>query len=379
MTFLHVEFFIWMLPPVIVLFYFWLTQKSPQSTPFSEAILERLHAPAITMTLRARNTLFLIAAVLLIVAMAQPVILQDEAAAGGKTDILIALDLSKKSLDAFETEKMSAINIIRLLKGENIALVGYDEQVYRIAPYTTDTDMIIGLIKGLDSDAMQRFQSDSSAVGKLNTDEGIKIIIGDPILEHNTHLSGVLNEVEKLKRSQRLYAHIPLFPYPIGLAMLLIWIALSSMSKRQSIPLASILMALCIGNLPSHAGLLDFQELSYGYRAYEQGDYLQSAEIFRRYQKEHDSAEIRYNLANALYKAGDYRKALYWYQKVHTTDRLLAQRTAYNLTLCESKIHDEHTKKRLEEGTSTEVFLDKLNQKTLKREKYEMKTRLYPM
>lgn len=380
MTFLHPEFFYWMFPPIAVLFYFWQTQKSPQSAVFSETNLERLRSPVITMTLRGRNTLFLTAAILLITAMAQPIIFQDEAVAEGEANVLIALDLSKKSPDAFEAQKRLAIDMLRLLRGENIALVGYDTRLYRISPFSTDTDMMVSLIKGLDSEAMQHFVSDSSVVGKIQTDEELKIIIGDPIPEHNTQLFDVAETIEKIKKSQRLYAHIPLFYYPLGLAMLLIWFALSSMSKRQSVPISVILVMLSFCTVPIDAGILDFKQLDDGYEAYERGNYIQSAESFRWYQKKHDSPEIRYNLANALYKAGQYEKARYWFRSVHTSDRLLIQRTAYNLGLCEQRIYDDTKVHRVKKSAGyPSVFLKRSVRKPRKPIGIQGKTRLYSM
>lgn len=378
MSFLHAEFFIWMVPPILVLFYFWQTQKSPHSAVFGEAVFNRLHAPEITMGLRTRNILFLIAALLLITAMAQPVILQDEAASEGRADVLIALDLSKKPVDAFEEEKQTAINTIRRLQGENIAVIGYDTQPYRISPYTTDSEMTAALVSGLDPEVMRQFKSDSSAVDKFRSDEGMTIIIGDPINEHNTRLSGIVERIEKIKTAQRLYVHVPLFYYPLGVAMVLIWIALSSMSKRRSVPAVAVLLALFIGNQPVRAGILDFQTLNNGYAAYEKGEYFQSARYFKSYQNAHDSPEIRYNIANALYKAGAYREALYWYRQVHTSNPLLAQKAAYNLSLCEAKIHigsksGGNQKRDRDEPLSHEMQpLSKKNSK-------EIKTRLYPM
>jgi hypothetical protein len=378
MTFLHGEFFYWMLPLIAILFYFWQTQKSPQSAPFSEFILKRLHAPEITMTLWGRNTLFLIAAVLLIAAMAQPVIFQDEAATDGKVNILIALDLSKKSPDAFEAEKRSAIDTLRLLRGENISLVGYDTHVFRISPYSTDTDILVSLIQGLDIDMIQRFESDSSVIGSLQTNSGMKIIIGDPIYERNTQLTDVTQTLERIKKSQRLYAHIPLFYYPLGLAMLLILIALSSMSKRRSVPLAAILLMVYVNEIPSSAGILDFRVLDTGYRAYERGDYSQSIASFKAYQKVHDTPEIRYNLANALYKNGAYQQALYWYQQVYSTDPLLLQRTAYNLRLCKQRIATKGNTLKKSIGYSDD-FQEVLVSKQEKQTAVQVKTRLYSM
>ncbi|MDD2265410.1 hypothetical protein [Sulfuricurvum sp.] len=379
MTFLHSEFFFWMLPGVIVLFYFWQTQKAPQSAPFSEKTLAQLRAPEITMGLRGRNTLFLIASILLIIAMAQPVILDEDAIGEGSADVVMALNLSKKSREAFEAEKASAIDTVRHLRGENIALVGYDTQLYRISPHSTDTDMLVTLIEGLDADVMVRDESNRAIVGKLGSKD-VKVLIGDPLTEVNTPFSEVTEKIEKIKKSQRLYAHVPLFTYPLGLAMLLIWIALSSMSKRLSVPLVAVLFMVSIGEAPSRAGMLDFRMLREGYSAYEQEEYRRSAEYFKRYQTIHDSPEIRYNLANALYKAGEYQKACYWYRHVYTNNRLLAQRTAYNLSVCEQHIaHDLHDTAEMKSESLSEELLEDTAHTPIKPAGEKVKTRLYSM
>lgn len=379
MSFLHSEFFFWMLPGVVVLFYFWQTQKAPQSAPFSEMILAQLRAPEITMGLKRRNTLFLIASILVIIAMAQPVILEKDAIREGHADVLIALNLSKKSVEAFEAEKASAIDLIHQLRGENIALVGYDTVLYRISPHTTDTDILVTLIDGLDAEIMTQEQSNSAMVGKQVSD-GVEVIIGDPLFEHNTRFSEVTKKIEKIKKSQRLYAHTPLFIYPLGLAMLFIWIALSSMSKRRSVPLVALLFIISVSETPSKAGILDFRMLHQGYSAYEQEDYTRSAELFKSYQKIHDSPEVRYNLGNALYKAGEYQKAYYWYRNVYTNNRLLAQRTAFNLKLCEQKMgHDSQESVEKKMGLLSEDVLEGSSHKLMKPMREKIKTRLYPM
>lgn len=380
MTFLHPEFLVWMTPGVLLLFYFWQTQKPREQPHFSEAILERLRPPEMTMGLKGRNNLFLIAAFLLIVAMAQPVILQNDPLRGGRADILIALDLSKKTPEAFKAEKNRAIDLIRSLEGENISLIGYDVRLYRISPATTDTAMMAALIKGLDADAMRYEESDVKKVAALGSGEEVQIIIGDPREEYTAQHPLLREKIEKLKSAHRLHAHIPLFYYPLGLAMLLILIALSSMSKRRSVPLAALLALLCLSELPSPAGILDFQELGAGYEAYEKGQYHDSAEHFKAYQKRHDSPEIRYNLGNAYYKAKEYEKAHYWYGRVTANDPDLLQKTAYNLRKTEQKIRE---KKGESDGIRPEVLrqrrADTPSYRPIKQRKEKGKTRLYPI
>ncbi|MDD5716992.1 MAG: hypothetical protein PHW64_04240 [Sulfuricurvum sp.] len=342
MTFLHGEFFLWMIPPVAILFYFWQTQKPIDHPHLNEAALARLQAPEVTMGLRTRNTLFLIAALLLISAMAQPVILQDDAVSETRAHVMIAMDLSQKSIETFEQEKAAVVALIRHLEGESIALIGYDERLYRISPETTDTAMLIGLVRDIGPEVMKSGVSDTQKVDELKLADTVKALIGN----HNRGLDtswDVLDEkIEQNKTSQRLFAHIPLFSYPLGLAMVLIGIGLSSMSQRRSVPTLAVLLLISGSTpFPVYGGIFDFQELRTGYQAYAEGNYRRSAEAFQRYRKLHDSPEIRYNLANAYYKAKEYRKAYYWYSSVYTTNRRLAEKTAYNLNQTRLKLGSE--------------------------------------
>jgi len=384
-TFLHPEFFLWMLPPIMVLFYFWLTQQSREYHWFSPEITEKLRAPETTMGLRGRNILFLAASVLMITAMAQPVVLQKNDIGEGRADILIALDISKKSFEAFNEEKAQAIALVRSLAGERIAVIAYDQVLYRITPSSVDAAMIISLIQGVNEEVMQEKTADAALVNTIRH-EGVVVHIGSTKMikdsDNTVYLkdtSGIKTITEKIKKSKeapKLYAHIPLFPYPLGFSMLLVWIALSSMSKRRSVPLAMVVLILFPSQIPIIAGVLDFKVLNEGYEAYEKGAYKQSAEQFRRYQLVHDSAEIRYNLANALFKAGRYEQARYWYRQVYTENAVLAQRTAYNLFLTE-KILSRETKegKKGEKMPEQKAFQESKSKKTIGY--YGEKTRLF--
>ncbi len=111
--------------------------------------------------------------------------------------------------------------------------------------------------------------------------------------------------------------YLQLFYFPLGLAMILIAIALSSMSKRQSVSIAFVAM-IFMGVSDGRAGVLDFRILEKAKSAYSHGEYEQSARLFGEYRLLHDSPQVRYNYANALFKAGHYEKARYWYERVET-------------------------------------------------------------
>lgn len=340
-----------MIPPVFVLFYLWMTQKSPENRVFSSKALERLRAPSVTMGLWERNFLFFAASVLLITAMAQPMLFEEELTAAPRANVLLAIDISIRIREDFEYSKAMAVSLISALEGENVGVTAYDEIPYFIAPLTRDRAGIAQLVMGLDSSVMRRAGSDVNGLIKsLNqtghTDDPIILIpIGSkvqiPVQRHNDitvipfrkedTAETVVKRIRAEQKNNRLVPRIPLFQYPLGLSMLLIWIALSSMSKRRSVPLAGAVMLLVLSHPLSHAGILDFRIVHEARKSYERGEYEKSAELFAHYQKMHDSPQIRYNRANALYKAGNYAEAKIWYQRVHTTDPILAERTRYNL------------------------------------------------
>ncbi|MGD9654415.1 MAG: tol-pal system YbgF family protein [Sulfuricurvum sp.] len=355
-AFLHPEFFVWMIPPMAVLFYFWQTQKSREYHYFSDETVRKLRAPEITMGLKGRNVLFLLASLLMIAAMAQPVMIPKGDMEEGRADILIVLDLSKKSAEAFEKEKEETLDLIRRLEGERIAIVGISDALYRISPSSIDVGILIRLVQGLHPEILKTASIDTALMDALK-DSSLHICIGFPpsfadtektVFYGEKKMQIVYARIAEQKRARMLYAHIPLFPYPLGLAMLLIWIALSSMSKRRTVPLTAFLLMLTLPNLPLHAGLLDFRILQNGYAAYERGEYDKSAAYFKEYQSSHDSPEIRYNLANALYRAGKYEAARYWYRRVYTDNILLAERAASNLVMTEKQIEAKQGSRQIE-------------------------------
>jgi len=124
------------------------------------------------------------------------------------------------------------------------------------------------------------------------------------------------SEKKELK-SEVIERYIPLFYFPLGMALLLLLIATSSMSKRSSVglPSAFLLGLLFAGETPLNAGLLDFVELKKAKEAYEQGEYEKSAVLYEAYAKESKRTAAYYNAGNAYYKAQKYEAAREAYKK----------------------------------------------------------------
>ncbi|MBN2870936.1 MAG: hypothetical protein JXK04_08285 [Campylobacterales bacterium] len=342
MTFLHSEFFLWMLLPVGVLFYFWQTQKPFENRWLSEVVLRKLRAPELTMGLKGRNTLFLIASVLLIAAMAQPVLLEPLEHAKTKARIVFALQTGTQSEAEFEKIKKVALEAMGTAAGHEMAVVAFDEKLYRISPLSDDYPILSLLVRNLTRTGEKGDVSKTLSVleGMKEADVAV-VVAAEGVMEGTGRVivledeSGIALFAERLREfgeAERLSAHIPLFQYPLGLAMILIWIALSSMSRRRSVTVAALMAVVGMTQPPAaHAGFFDFGLLHEAREAYERGEYSRSAALFGRYQQSHDSAQVRYNRASALYKAGRYGQAEFWYRHVYTDDPVLEKQRRYNL------------------------------------------------
>jgi Ca-activated chloride channel family protein len=393
-----------MLPPLFILFGLLLTQKEAQATFFSEEVIDRLRVSANTLTLKARNALFMLIGVLLVIALSGPVIKEGKIEIKAKSaDIMIALDISDSMLatdvypNRLKLAKQKALEFLHLAPNERIGVIAFAKNSYLVSPLSFDHDAVAFLLKNLDTNSITEQGTDLMsmlevvdrsiknesrryilllsdggdekdfsreiayakehnitvfvlAIGtkkgapiKLPNGEFIKqngsIIItklNSDIAELATKSGGVyienvnsdkdvkamLREIEakaekKERKSEEIEKYIPLFYYPVGLALFLLLIATSSMSKRTTVQVPSMfLLALILLNVPSaKAGILDFRELKNANEAYKKQNYKQSAKYFDAYAKKTHKGEAYYNAGNAFYKQKNYEKALQNYER----------------------------------------------------------------
>ncbi len=139
--------------------------------------------------------------------------------------------------------------------------------------------------------------------------------------------------VRKELKEEEVVLYIALFYYPLGLALLLLLIATSSMSKRVSVgvPHLFIVAFLALHVSDVQAGLLDFRLLDDAQKSYEAGDYNRSSKLYGEYLSNHPSAQTHYNRANADYKMGRYDAAIKGYEQIHSADSNFQHDTLYNM------------------------------------------------
>lgn len=156
MTFLHPEFIYFMLPPLILLFVLFLTQKEKQAVFFSDEVMKKLRVNAKRMSLRVRNALFFIVAILLIVSLAQPVVPDGKIQVQAKSaDIIIGLDISDSMLatdvypSRLELAKHKILSLLTLAQNERIGVVAFSKASYLVSPLSFDHDAVSFLVKQL--------------------------------------------------------------------------------------------------------------------------------------------------------------------------------------------------------------------------------------
>ncbi len=171
-----------------------------------------------------------------------------------------------------------------------------------------------------------------------------------PSVNSNADIKAMLREIEaksekKELKSQEIQRYIPLFYFPLGLALFLLLIATSSFGKNSKKNIATGLMMAFTFALTQdvQAGVTDFMLLDKAKKAYETQEYEKAEFLYEKYSKKSQSAEVDYNIANTLYKQKKYKKAQELYEKIHFDD---AQKQAKNY----ANLGNSYVKSETEEG-----------------------------
>ena len=402
MSFLHPEFLYYMLPPLFILFGLLLTQKESQAHFFSEDVMSKLRVSANTLTLQARNALFLLIGFFMILALAEPVIKDGTVKIKAKSaDIMIALDISDSMLakdvypNRLELAKQKALILLDDAPNERIGIVAFAKNSYLVSPLSFDTKAVAFLLRQLNTKSITERGTDFLSVidivaktqkeqkkkyllllsdGGDKTDfskeidlakeNGVHVFVlaigtkkgapikradgtfikqngdiiisklNDNIAKLATSTGGVyiknttsakdirtmFKEIssisdEKELKSEEIPRYTQLFYYPVAMALFLLLIATSSLS-RKPLHVAVLMSCLFIAN-PLHveAGMLDFMELNKAKVAYEKGEYEKSAKLYNEYANTSTNGQGYYNAGNSYYKQEKYKEAIESYKK----------------------------------------------------------------
>ncbi|MHC3995368.1 VWA domain-containing protein [Thiomicrolovo sp. ZZH C-3] len=178
MTFLHPEFFYLMLPPVLVLFYFILTQKEPAAELFSGPVFERLRVNEKRLSLRQRNLIYLAVFILLIAAMSQPVITEATVVVKAPEEALtVAVDISAsmQTEDVYPSRaavaKTKLLTLVARAKREQIGVLAFGQDVYAVVPPTGDKKALAEMLQDFAPEAYAEKGTD--IMGLLAAADGV--------------------------------------------------------------------------------------------------------------------------------------------------------------------------------------------------------------
>ena len=420
MNFLYPDFLYFILPIIFILFGFLLTQKEIQADFFSDEVMKRLRVTSNGLTLQVRNTLFFISSILLVIALAGPVIEDGKVEVKAKSaDIMMALDISDSMLaedvypNRLKASKQKMIEFLKISSKERIGVIAFAKNSYLVSPLSFDHSAVRFLLKQLNTDSITEKGTDflsalnviDSAVKKeskkyllLFSDGGdsqdfskeiafakeknIVIFIigmgttkGAPIkrkdgsfikqngviiisklnaqiadlatktggvyienVNSTDDVKAIMKEINRISekkelRKEKIDKFIPLFYYPLALALLIILIALSSFSKQNFSKFLSafVLITLLNPTQDAEAGLLDFKELESAKEAYQNGEFEKSQKLYADYASTTKDAHSYYNEGNAFYKEGKFKEAISAYEKAIFKDSELNAKKYSNM------------------------------------------------
>ena len=179
MHFVDIEFIPFMLLPSLVLLYLVITNKSSIERIFDLEILRKLKLD-LGINKRVRLLALFIALFFMILALARPVYDKGSVEVVSKrANLVIALDISRsmKAKDYFpnrlEFAKQKIKNLIKESKNLNIGLLTFGNGAYIVSPLTPDKEMLLYMLRKLDTDAL--FMKNSNFFAAL---EAAKLLFG---------------------------------------------------------------------------------------------------------------------------------------------------------------------------------------------------------
>ncbi len=161
MEFIYPETIYLMLIPTILLLFLISTNRDFIDKYFSKDILEKLRQQNSALSKSARNALLFLALLLMIFALARPVLPKGEVELKAKGyDLAIALDISKSMLakdlypSRLDFAKRKIKELIKLNQNSKISLLAFSNSSFIVSPLTMDSETTIFLLENLNTESL---------------------------------------------------------------------------------------------------------------------------------------------------------------------------------------------------------------------------------
>jgi Ca-activated chloride channel family protein len=259
--------------PFFVLAVLVITNKSRLDRLFDPKILDRLRANKDTLPQVVRNILFFTALFMMIIAMARPVIDKGEKKISLQgSNIVLALDISNspKSVanysNILDYTKQKTKILLQNMSNDEVALTAFANNAFLVSPFTDDKFALEEMLDGIDNRSVKNNFRNFKALGELivfltkNKPNKVAVIIGNDINEDITEeftrllskndialfIVPINDNIDIKELIDFLSSHDAdhrdkfilsrdqkeLFYYPLGLSLILLLIAWSSLPIR---------------------------------------------------------------------------------------------------------------------------------------------------
>ena len=393
MYFLNPLFLWLLVVPLFFTFYPLKARNRGFEKHFSQAMLKKLTLHNSMLSSSLKQYLFLLALVLFIVTLARPVQPRETMQTSlSKTSIIVAIDASKSmhTTDIYPSRYQLALqklkDFLKEASGFNIGILFYAKDAYMLYPLSQDTTALNTLVKDINitqkfapnSNLFAALEAASSLLNKtknkhllLLSDGGEDVLrqreqtylkqqhislstlaitkksnhsmqllceqtggVYQPFTWSKKDINALLHEIRLKHKEKQNYlydvAHLQeYYPYPLGLAIVLLLLLFFPLQKKA--PLFQIVLLLSFvpfGNL-LHAGVLDFWHIQKAAQYNADKNYTQVA---KEYQKITPTSQSYYNTATALYKAKAYIESVASYRKsLRKNDKQFNATVYYNI------------------------------------------------
>ena len=275
--------------------------------------------------------------ILLIVALARPVIKKEQIVTESSTQIEILLNVSnsmkknlKPNFSRFDLAREKIISYVEQNRANRYALSIFAKGILNITPLTKDIDIFIDSLKAIDFNLIDIDEIDIIELQKYKSKYSV-IVVTDKELKNIDFKVANLNSDFKFNFGQSEIDSIEnrnykeLFYFPVVVAIFLFF--------TINISISNIWILLLLLPL-SDAKAFDFIYL----KNYKEAMQSQNIDLAIKNLKEIDSNRARYNLANLYYEKKEYNLAIFEYKNIKSRDRVFKSKVFFNLGNCYFKI-----------------------------------------
>ena len=185
---------------------------------------------------------------------------------------------------------------------------------------------------------IQSKSEEAESLEKISLQSGGRFVPYSYASQDVTHL----HQKREILPSLELVEHLSFYLILMALLLLLFTYLVQYDLKRDFFGLFLLFVFVSLSP-QAKADLLDFKKLSDAKKCYQEGEYASASKL---YAKLASSKRVEYNLANALYKAREYKEAITHYKHALGETRNMNARIYYNIGNAYYFLHKLHAAKK---------------------------------